>query len=204
VLDLEASRILGANTGNFNAGKHKLVDDKRVTENERKQIDAFFDAASAAMHRSHEPEVNKVNAMIDISERMVNAEVLVKNFKTLEDAIPKRPVLQKLFTRHRKKRLMQPTNQTMKFPHCALQISFSRLSACILSTCKMGILIITASTTKRITLSLVGMERSLRMTGFFVKRAGLSMKCGFENITSLVIGPAYLVGLVPSKETKND
>lgn len=74
------------------------------------------------MHRSHEPEVNKVNTMIDISERMVNAEVLVKKFKTIEDAIPKRPIFQKIFTRHRKKRFMQPTNQTMKFPQCALQI----------------------------------------------------------------------------------
>lgn len=60
VLDLGASRMLGANPSNFSAGMQKLVDDKRLTENERKLIDAAFDAGSAAMHRSHQPEVDEV------------------------------------------------------------------------------------------------------------------------------------------------
>ncbi len=91
VLDLAASRMLGADPGSFSAGMQKLVDDKRLTEDERKLIDAAFDAGSAAMHRSHQPSVDEVNTVIDILERMVHAEVLAKKVKSLEDATPKRP-----------------------------------------------------------------------------------------------------------------
>lgn len=54
-----------------------------------------------------------------------------------------------------------------------------------------------------VTVSPVGMERLLRMNGFFARRAGLPMKCGFESITSLVIGPTFLVGLVPAEGAKD-
>ncbi len=55
-----------------------------------------------------------------------------------------------------------------------------------------------------ITVSPVGMERLLRLNDFCAKRAGLPMKCGFESITSLVIGPASLAALVPAEGTKDD
>lgn len=96
VFDLAASRMLGADPGSFSAGMQKLVDDKRLTEDERRLIDTAFDAGSAAMHRSHQPEVDDVNTVIDILERMVHAEVLAKKAKTLHDATPKRPRTSKL------------------------------------------------------------------------------------------------------------
>lgn len=89
-LDMAMTQLAGSDQGNFTAGLSALEADRLLTPGERKIIEAAFDAGSAAMHRGHKPEVDDVNTVIDIVERVVHAEILKSKAKELAEATPKR------------------------------------------------------------------------------------------------------------------
>lgn len=91
VIDIAVTRMVGEDSGNFAKGLDALEADRRLTTEERNLIEAAFDAGSAAMHRGHQPAEEDVNTVIDIVERVVQAEVLKKKAKDLAHATPKRP-----------------------------------------------------------------------------------------------------------------
>lgn len=91
VIDMAVTRMVGGDPGNFTEGLNALEADRRLTPEERHLIEAAFDAGSAAMHRGHQPAADDVNTVIDIVERVVQAEILKKKARELADATPKRP-----------------------------------------------------------------------------------------------------------------
>jgi Domain of unknown function (DUF4145) len=89
VIDLAIAKRVG-DQGSFAQGLSALEDANLLSKQERRLIEAAFDAGSAAMHRGHQPTADALNTVIDIIERVVHAEVLEDKVKDLAAATPKR------------------------------------------------------------------------------------------------------------------
>ncbi|MCE7901318.1 MAG: DUF4145 domain-containing protein [Gammaproteobacteria bacterium PRO9] len=89
VLDTALAKKSG-NRGNFSRGLDDLQKNNLLSQQEREIIGAAFEAGSAAMHRGHRPTIDSLNTVIDIIERVVQAEILVAKAKRLKAATPKR------------------------------------------------------------------------------------------------------------------
>jgi hypothetical protein len=61
-----------------------------VSKRDRDIIEAAVDAGSAAMHRGHQPTADDVNVVIDIVERMIQAEILEAKANELAATTPPR------------------------------------------------------------------------------------------------------------------
>lgn len=90
ILDQAIAKKVG-DQGSFTAGLDALQKANLLSINERPIIDAAFDAGSATMHRGHLPKVESLNVVIDIVERVIQAEILAEKAKELVAATPKRP-----------------------------------------------------------------------------------------------------------------
>ena len=91
VIDKAMARLVG-DQGSFTQGVDALERAGQLGKLDKPLIVAAFDAGSAAMHRGHQPDVDSLNTVIDIVERVVYAEVLAEKAKELAAATPPRRV----------------------------------------------------------------------------------------------------------------
>ncbi|WP_229217419.1 DUF4145 domain-containing protein [Massilia forsythiae] len=89
VIDVVIGRAVG-DQGNFSKGLDALEKGDLIGKRDRKIIAAAIDAGSAAMHRGHQPTVDDLNVVIDIVERMIQAEILEAKAKELAATTPPR------------------------------------------------------------------------------------------------------------------
>jgi len=75
IIDVVITRTVG-DQGNFAKGLDELKNKDLISKRDRDIIAAAVDAGSAAMHRGHQPTADDVNVVIDIVERMIQAEIL--------------------------------------------------------------------------------------------------------------------------------
>ncbi len=89
IIDVVITRTVG-DQGNFSKGLDELKNKDLISKRDRDIIAAAVDAGSAAMHRGHLPKVDDVNVVIDIVERMIQAEILEAKAKELAATTPPR------------------------------------------------------------------------------------------------------------------
>ena len=89
IIDLVITRTVG-DQGNFSKGLDELKKNDFIGMRDRTIIEAAIDAGSAAMHRGHQPTADDVNVVIDIVERMIQAEILEAKAKELAATTPPR------------------------------------------------------------------------------------------------------------------
>lgn len=76
--------------GNFAKGLNELGKNDLIGRRDCTIIEAAIEAGSAAMHRCHQPTADDVNVVIDMVERMIQAEILEANAKELATTTPPR------------------------------------------------------------------------------------------------------------------
>lgn len=89
IIDVVITRTVG-DQGNFPKGLDELEKGDLIGKRDRTIIEAAIDAGSAAMHRGHQPTAEDVNVVIDIVERMIQAEILEAKAKDLAATTPPR------------------------------------------------------------------------------------------------------------------
>jgi hypothetical protein len=89
IIDVVITRTVG-DQGNFSKGLDELKKNDLIGKRDRTIIEAAIEAGSAAMHRGHQPTVDDVNVVIDIVERMIQAEILEAKAKELAATTPPR------------------------------------------------------------------------------------------------------------------
>jgi hypothetical protein len=89
IIDVVITRTVG-DQGNFAKGLDELEERELIGKRDRSIIEAAIDAGSAATHRGHQPTADDVNVVIDIVERMIQAELLEAKAKALAAATPSR------------------------------------------------------------------------------------------------------------------
>lgn len=89
IIDVVITRTVG-DQGNFTKGLDELQKNDLIGKRDRTIIEAAIDAGSAAMHRGHQPTADDVNVVIDIVERMIQAEILEAKAKELAATTPPR------------------------------------------------------------------------------------------------------------------
>lgn len=89
IIDVVITRTVG-DQGNFAKGLNELKNKDLISKRDLDIIEAAVDAGSAAMHRGHQPTVDDVNVVIDIVERMIQAEILEAKAKELAATTPAR------------------------------------------------------------------------------------------------------------------
>lgn len=89
IIDVVITRTVG-DQGNFTKGLDELEKNDLIGKRDRAIIEAAIEAGSAAMHRGHQPTTDDVNVVIDIVERMIQAEILEAKAKELAATTPPR------------------------------------------------------------------------------------------------------------------
>ncbi|MBS0597336.1 MAG: DUF4145 domain-containing protein [Proteobacteria bacterium] len=89
IIDVVITRTVG-DQGNFPKGLDELEKGDLIGKRDRTIIEAAIEAGSAAMHRGHQPTADDVNVVIDIVERMIQAEILEAKAKELAATTPPR------------------------------------------------------------------------------------------------------------------
>jgi hypothetical protein len=89
IIDLVITRTVG-DQGDFSKGLEALTKNGFIGKRDRTIIKAAIEAGSAAMHRGHQPTADDVNVVIDIVERMIQAEILEAKAKELAATTPPR------------------------------------------------------------------------------------------------------------------
>ena len=89
IIDTVITRAVG-DQGNFAKGLDELEKRELISKRDRSIIEAAVEAGSAAMHRGHQPTADHVNVVIDIVERMIQAEILEDKAKGLTETTPQR------------------------------------------------------------------------------------------------------------------
>lgn len=89
IIDVVITRTVG-DQGNFGKGLDELEKRDLISKRERAIIEAAIEAGSAAMHRGHQPTADDVNVVIDIVERMIQAEILEAKARDLAATTPPR------------------------------------------------------------------------------------------------------------------
>lgn len=89
IIDVVITRTVG-DQGNFTKGLDELKKNDLIGKRDRAIIEAAIEAGSAAMHRGHQPTADDVNVVIDIVERMIQAEILEAKAKALAATTPPR------------------------------------------------------------------------------------------------------------------
>lgn len=89
IIDVVITRTVG-DQGNFAKGLEELETRDLIGKRDRSIIEAAIEAGSAAMHRGHQPTTDDVNVVIDIVERMIQAELLEVKAKALAATTPPR------------------------------------------------------------------------------------------------------------------
>jgi len=89
LIDMVITKTVG-DQGDFGKGLAELKKRDLISSPDRTIIKAAFDAGSAAMHRGHQPKAVDVNVVIDIVERMIQAEILEAKAQDLAAATPPR------------------------------------------------------------------------------------------------------------------
>lgn len=89
IIDVVITRTVG-DQGNFPKGLDELEKRDLIGKRDRTIIEAAIEAGSAAMHRGHQPTADDVNVVIDVVERMIQAEILEAKAKALAAATPPR------------------------------------------------------------------------------------------------------------------
>jgi hypothetical protein len=78
--------------GNFGKNLQAMKDKGYLSEKNCEYLEVAFDAGSASVHRSHNPDQDQVNTVMDIVENMLQSLfVLEKKAKALKGTIPPRP-----------------------------------------------------------------------------------------------------------------
>jgi hypothetical protein len=89
IIDVVITRTVG-DQGNFARGLDELEARELIGKRDRSIIESAIEAGSAAMHRGHQPTADDINVVIDIVERMIQAEILEAKAKILAEATPPR------------------------------------------------------------------------------------------------------------------
>jgi hypothetical protein len=89
IIDVVITRTVG-DKGNFQKGLDELEQRDLIGKRDRVIIEAAIEAGSAAMHRGHQPTADDVNVVMDIVERMIQAELLEAKAKQLAGTTPPR------------------------------------------------------------------------------------------------------------------
>ena len=89
LIDVVIRRSVG-DQDNFGKGLGALVEKDLMSDRDLEIVKAAVDAGHASAHRGHKPSANNVNVVIDIVERMIHAEILVKQAEDLKRTTPQR------------------------------------------------------------------------------------------------------------------
>ncbi|HBO0016580.1 DUF4145 domain-containing protein [Pseudomonas aeruginosa] len=79
------------NHGSFAARLDRLVQEGHLGKHQRETLTAALEAGSAAAHRGHKPNIESLNAVLDITEHLLHAYVLKDVGDALKSATPPRP-----------------------------------------------------------------------------------------------------------------
>lgn len=89
LVDLYMCDTVG-DAGGFETKLKKLVEDRRVPLEDRKILFAALEAGHAASHRGHNPEVTKLERVLDIVENLLQKVALRSSIEKLNDSVPPR------------------------------------------------------------------------------------------------------------------
>lgn len=89
LVDVVIRRNVG-DQATFAKGLDALENKKLISQQDRGIIEAAVNVGHASAHRGHSPKIDDVQVVMDIVERIVHAELLVKQAKALKKSTPKR------------------------------------------------------------------------------------------------------------------
>lgn len=89
LVDVVIRRNVG-DQATFAKGLDALENEKLISQQDRGIIEAAVNVGHASAHRGHSPKIDDVQVVMDIVERIVHAELLVKQAKALKKSTPKR------------------------------------------------------------------------------------------------------------------
>lgn len=90
LIDLYLTEAI-ANHGGFDARLDRLVKEGHLGKKARDTLEAALDAGSAAAHRGHKPDIDDLNAVLDITEHLLQSHVLKDAGAVLKASTPQRP-----------------------------------------------------------------------------------------------------------------
>jgi hypothetical protein len=89
LIDMAITSSVG-DQGSFNGGLTSLVEKQLISTRERGIIEAAVDVGHASAHRGYRPSSDDVNVVIDIVEKLIHNELLVKQAQELKSTTPQR------------------------------------------------------------------------------------------------------------------
>lgn len=76
--------------GSFKSKLEKLVNERYISDNEKKLLEVALEFGNATIHRGFKPEKDEFNTVLDIVENILQKEVLVEKSLIINKKVPKR------------------------------------------------------------------------------------------------------------------